>query len=77
MAKEGRHTFVLINFITRKRLDNVTSESNAMMYPLNDEKGEQMPVWLVDMLSNPLVNTLSDVAGGGGVDNGSVSNEFL
>ena len=27
------------------RLDNVTSESNAMMYPLNDEKGEQMPVW--------------------------------
>jgi len=22
----------------------VTSESNAMMYPLNDEKGEQMPV---------------------------------
>ena len=47
------------------------------MYPLNDEKGEQMPVWLVDMLSNPLVNTLSDVAGGGGVDNGSVSNEFL
>ena len=50
MAKEGRHDFVLTNYITRKRkktitLDNVTSESNARMYPLNDEKGEQMPVW--------------------------------
>ena len=50
MAKEGRHDFVLTNYITRKRkktitLDNVTSESNARMYPLNDEKGEHMPVW--------------------------------
>ena len=49
MANEGRHDFVLTNYITKKektiRLDNVTSESNAMMYPLNDEKGEQMPVW--------------------------------
>ena len=53
----------------------MTSESNDMMYPLNDEKGEQMPVWLVDMLSNPLVNTLSDIAGGR-VDNGAVNNFF-
>ena len=46
-----------------------------MMYPLNDEKGEQMPVWLVDILSNPLVNTLSDIAGGR-VDNGAVNKNF-
>ena len=44
----------------------MTSESNAMMYPLNDEKGEQMPVLAGGYVVNPLVNTLSDVAGGGG-----------
>ena len=27
------------------RLDNVTRESNVMMYPMNDVMGEQIPLW--------------------------------
>ena len=44
----------------------MTSESNAMMYPLNDDNGEQMPVWAGGYFVKSIGEHFSDMAGARG-----------
>ena len=48
----------------------MTTESNAMMYPLNDERGEQMPGWAGGYVFKSIGEHFEQRGRGEGVDHG-------